>query len=161
MPKRLVFSTSGISSSARITATACGARTSTIGRPCEDLLDLGGRAERREPAGVNQRDAMAALRFVEIVRRHEHRHAFLRERVDETPELAARQRIDAARRLVEEEDRRLVEDGAAEREALPPPAGEVARERLLAAGQAGHLEHEAPPRRQPLATSGRRRRRRT
>ena len=73
------------------------------------------------------------------------------QRVDQPPELAARQRIDAAGRLVEKEDRRLVEDRAAEREPLPPAAGEIARERVLAAAQAGHLDHERAPRFEPRA----------
>ena len=75
VPNRLVFSTSGIASSARIAATGSAARTSTIGRPGEDLLHLGGRADRRQPAGVDQRDAVAALGLVEVVRRDEDRDA--------------------------------------------------------------------------------------
>ncbi len=118
----------------------------------EDLLHLGGGAERGEAPGVNQRDAVAALRFVEVVGRDEDRHALLRERVDETPELAARQRIDAARRLIEEENRRFVQDRAAERQALPPAARQIARQRVLPSGETGHLEHEAPARGQPLGT---------
>ena len=92
---------------------------------------------------MDQRDAMAALGLVEIVRRDEDGDALLRQRVDQPPELPPRQRIDAAGRLVEEEDRRLVQDGAAERQALAPAAREIARERRFAAGQAGHLEDEA------------------
>ena len=99
-------------------------------------------AERGEPAGVDDRDAMAVLGFVQVVRRDEHGDAGRRQAVDQRPELPARQRIDAAGRLVEEHDRRLVEDGAAEREPLPPAAGEIGRPRLLAAAQARHLEHE-------------------
>ena len=38
-----------------------------------------------------------------------------------------------------------MKDRAAEREPLTPPTGEIARERVLAAGQAGHLEHETAP----------------
>ncbi len=102
---------------------------------------------------MDQRHAMAALGLVQVVRRDQHGDARLRQRVDEPPELAARQRIDAAGRLVEKEDRRLVEDRAAERQPLPPAAGEIARERVLAAGQAGHLDHEPAP----LARAGSRR----
>ena len=71
--------------------------------------------------------------------------------VDQPPELPARQRIDAAGRLVEEDDRRLVEDGAAEREPLPPAARQVAGQRALAAAEAGHVEHERAPRVEPVA----------
>src|SRR6185436_15857773 len=66
--------------------------------------------------------------------------------VDQTPELPPRQRIDATGRLVEKEDRRLVQNRAAERQALTPSTGEVARQRRLTAAQAGHLEDEFPPR---------------
>ena len=45
--------------------------------------------------------------------------------LDQPPELAARHRIDAARRLVEKDDARLVQDGAAERQPLTPAAGET------------------------------------
>ncbi len=114
----------------------------------EDLLHFDRRAQRGEAAGVNERDAMAALSLVEVMRGDEDRHAFLSQHVDEAPELAARQRIDAAGRLIEKENRRLVKNRAAERQALTPAAREVARERILTAGQTGHLEHEAPPRRQ-------------
>ena len=40
----------------------------------EDPFDLGRRADRGEPAGMNQRDAMAPLRFVQVVRRDEDGH---------------------------------------------------------------------------------------
>src|SRR5262249_7384394 len=101
--------------------------------------DRGGRG------GVNEGDGVAALRLVEVVRRHEHGDAGLSERVDQPPELPARQRIDAAGGLVEKEDGGLVQDRASEREALPPAAGEIARERRLAARETGHLDHEPAP----------------
>src|SRR6185436_1096560 len=63
--------------------------------------------------------------------------------IDEAPEFAAGQRIHAAGRLVEEDNRRLVQDGAADREALAPATGEVGGQGLLAAGEPGHLDHEA------------------
>src|SRR6185503_17526776 len=97
---------------------------------------------------MDQRDPMAALGFVQVVRRDQDRDAGVRQRVDEPPELAARQRIDAPRRLVEKEDRRFVENRAAEREPLTPAAGQVTRERVLATGQAGHVERKLPPLRQ-------------
>ena len=71
----LVFSTSGIASSARIASTGCVDCISTIGRSAKICLQLVDRAERRQLAGVDDRDAVAVLGFVEIVRRHEHGHA--------------------------------------------------------------------------------------
>ena len=117
----------------------------------EDGLELVGGAERRETARVDDRDAVAVLGLVQVVRRDEHRRAGRRQAVDQRPEHAAGQRIDAAGRLVEEHDRRLVEDGAAEGEALAPPAGEIGRPRLLAPAEARHLQHELAARFQPRA----------
>ena len=105
-------------------------------------LQLLHRAERGEPAGLDDGDAVAVLGFVQVVGGDEHRDAGARQVVDEPPELPARQRIDAAGRLVEEHDRRLVENGAAEREPLPPAGRQRAGQRALAAAQAGHVEHE-------------------
>ncbi len=85
---------------------------------------------------------MAPFRFVQVVRRDEDRDTGGGEHVDETPELPSRQRVDAAGRLVEKKDGRFVEDGAPEREALPPASGQVARQLTLAPGEAGHVEHE-------------------
>src|SRR6476619_6129003 len=99
----------------------------------EDLLQLGGGAERREAAGMDDRNAMAMLGFVEVMGGDEHRGPALRQIVDEVPELAAGDGVDAAGRLVQEHDRRLVKDGAAERQPLPPTAGKVAGERVFAA----------------------------
>ena len=48
------------------------------------------------------------------------------DRVDEVPELAARQRIDAGRRLVEDEKVGIVDQGAAEAQLLLHAAGELA-----------------------------------
>ena len=43
-----------------------------------------------------------------------------------------------------------MQDRAAEREPLPPSAGQVPSQRRLPAAQAGHLEHECPAPREPL-----------
>ena len=111
----------------------------------EDLLQLPGRAHGRQLAGIDDRDPMAMLGFIQIVRRDENRHAFARQVLDETPELAARDRIDASRRLVEKHDPRLVQDGAAEREPLTPASGKIARLRVFAARKPRHLEDERSP----------------
>ena len=126
-------------------------RTDLENRPVlENLLQLLGRADRREPAGVDDRETMAVLGFVEIVRRHQHGHAGSRELIDEIPEAAPRDRIDAAGRLVEKDDRRFVENRAAERETLPPSAGQVGGAHLLAPLEARHLDDEAPPPLEPF-----------
>ena len=88
---------------------------------------------------MNDGDAMTVLRFVEVMRRDQHGDALARQLADEIPELPARERIDAAGGFVEKDDGRLVEDGAAERQPLPPAAGQIARQRALAAFEPGHL----------------------
>jgi hypothetical protein len=108
-------------------------------------LHFAGRSDRRKRPGMNQSDAVAALCLVEIVRRHEHGHASLGQCVDQPPELASCQGVHAARRLVQEQNRRLVQNGAAEREALAPPAGKIARQRRLAPAESCHLQHELTP----------------
>ena len=125
----------------RIAAADFGDRTSR-----EHALDFTGRANRRELAGVDQRDPVAPLGFVQIVGRDQHGDAGLGEIVNQAPELPPRQGIDAAGRLVEEENRRLVKDGAAECQPLAPPAGQVACQRRFPAAQPRHLEHELAPR---------------
>src|SRR5207248_4042344 len=68
-----------------------------------------------------------------------------REILDEAPELAARDRIDAPGGLVEKHDSRFMKDGASQREALAPSAGQLARLRVLPPLQACHLQNERPP----------------
>ena len=161
VPKMLVFSTSGIASSWRIASTGCDA-SHLENRPArEHLLQLGHGSERRQAAGVDDGDAVAVLRFVQVVRGDQHRRAAAGEVVDESPEPPPRQRIDAAGRLVEKDDRRLVQDGAAEPETLPPAARERAGQRRLAAAQARHVQHGRAARRQAIADRVRRCRRRT
>ena len=46
-----------------------------IGRSAKRLLQRGGGAERRQLAGVDDRNAVTVLGLVEVVRRHQHRDA--------------------------------------------------------------------------------------
>ena len=55
--------------------------------------------------------------------------------------MAAGDRVDAARRLVEEEQLRLVDGRGAQREPLLPAHRQVRGELVLAAHEVGHLEH--------------------
>ena len=108
-------------------------------------FELAGTAERRQPAAVDQGDAIAIFGFVHVMRGDDDADALARERVDEVPEAAARLRIDARSRLVEEQDRRLVQHGAAERETLLPTAREVGNERIPPASEARHVDGEFEP----------------
>ena len=59
--------------------------------------------EREEASVVQERHAVTALRLVEVRRRDDHGDALRDHLVQDEPELAARDGIDAERRLVEEE----------------------------------------------------------
>src|SRR6188472_375179 len=85
---------------------------------------------------------MAVLGFVEVVSRHQNRDAALRELIDQRPESTPRDRVHTARRLVEKYDWGLVEDGAAEREPLPPATREVRCFGLFPAVEPRHIHHE-------------------
>src|SRR6516162_8396610 len=61
--------------------------------------------------------------------------------MDLVPELPPRLGIDARGRLIEQEKLRVGERAGAEREALLPAAGKLARKLLLAAGKAEPLDH--------------------
>src|SRR5437667_10295055 len=87
---------------------------------------------------VHEGDAMAPLRLVEIRSRQENRHALARELRERVPELAARDRIDARRRLVEQENAGLGHERAGERQLLLHAAAEPSRE---PPGEALHPEH--------------------
>ena len=63
------------------------------------------RADGEHLAGVHQRDAVAAIGFVHEMGGDENRHAVVAREVDQRPpERVARDRVDARRRLVENED---------------------------------------------------------
>ncbi len=79
----------------------------------------GGRAIDGEHAPlVQQRDARAPLRLVEVRRRHHDGEPVAEELRQQLPELAPRDRIDAGRRLVEQQHLRLVDERAGERQLL-------------------------------------------
>ena len=69
-----------------------------------------------------------------------------RKLVDQVPELAAADRVDARGGLVEEDDRRLVEDRAAQGQPLLPAAREDGRRLAAVPGQPRHFDHPLLPR---------------
>ena len=76
----------------------------------EYLFELAGRAERREFARVDDRDAMTVLRFVKIVRRHQHGHAGLGEMIDQASRTGGA-RADRLRRSARRETRSAARGG--------------------------------------------------
>ncbi len=98
-----------------------------------------GRVGDEHPAGMHQRDAVAALRLVHEVGRDEDRHAVRARQVHEdAPERVARHRVDARGRLVEDQHLRLVDHRHGERQALA-----VAQRQRVGIGVAGLREVEA------------------
>ncbi len=91
-------------------------------------LELQRRVERDELAVVDDRDPVAELvRLVHVVRREHHREvALAAEAIEHLPDRDARHGVEPGRRLVEDEDPRLVHEAA--RDLEPPP--HAARERL-------------------------------
>src|SRR3990170_6442922 len=95
---------------------------------------------RDDPAAVDERQRAAVLRLVHVVGRDEHRRPLVPESVDELPELAALPRIRARRRLIQQQQFGPVEDRAAQRQALPPAAGERPDELSLTPGESGAVD---------------------
>ncbi len=89
-------------------------------------LELGGGADRDDAAVIDHGDAMRhAVGLVHVVRGEEHGDALgLVEPLDVRPHLVAALRIEAERRLVEEEHARGVEQAARDLEPAAHPAGE-------------------------------------
>ena len=83
-----------------------------------------------------------ALGLVHVGRGDDRRHPLRHHLVDDEPELAARDRVDAERRLVEEQHLRLVDEGAGEAELLLHAARELAGEAV--AERAEVREREEP-----------------
>ena len=91
----------------------------------EPALELGRLARGDDAAVIDDRDAVARVGLFEIVRRQEERRPVLgAELLEESPDPAALARVEAEGRLVEEEDRRAVEDPAREVERAPHAARE-------------------------------------
>ena len=103
---------------------------------------LVGRAELDDPAVAQDGKAVGELlRLVEVVRRQEDRLPQRPQRADHLPGRAAGGRVEAGRRLVEEEQLGIADQRDAEVEPPPLPARERLHERLALLRQADQLEH--------------------
>ena len=101
--------------------------TSSTFLPGIDALSFSGESSAFELAVIDDRDAIAQLvGFVHVVRRDEDREvALLLDLLQHLPDGDARDRIEAGRRLVEEEDARLVDQAARDLDAAPHAARQV------------------------------------
>ena len=97
-----------------------------VARVLEDRLD---RALLDEPAGVEHADAVAHLRdHAEVVADEEHRRVELGLQVrDEIEHLGLDRRVEAGRRLVEDQQRRVLGERHRDHDALLHPARELVR----------------------------------
>ena len=108
-------------------------------------LERVGRAAHDHLRQVEVPDLAAALGLVHVVRRDEEGDALGRELEEEVPQLPARHGVDACGRLVEEDDPRLVHQGAAEREALLPAAAEQTRAPVQVRADVRELDRRVAP----------------
>ncbi len=100
-------------------------RVLATGTPAELLQQTGA----DDLAGVHRDEPIEPLGLFHIRGRHDDAEAgpAPADPRDQLPELAARQRIDAGRRLVEDQQVRIVNEGAAQPELLPHPARQFFR----------------------------------
>ena len=115
------------SAARRSIAPPSGSHSSSSKSPLiESRLSSVGVPSATSRAAIHQREPIAVFRLVHVVGRDENRHAFGAHLLDQFPELPARDRIDARRRLVEKDDRRPMQHRASQRQPLLPSAGECA-----------------------------------
>ena len=101
---------------------------------------LVGRPDRQQPAQVQVADPPAPLGLVHVMRRDEQRHVLLGELEEQVPQVAPRHRIDPGRRLIEEDQPGLVQQGTGQGQPLLPPAGERVRRASPGAAQAHPID---------------------
>lgn len=106
------------------------------GRLIELRRDLVRRAESDQVASREEGEAITARGLIHVVRGDEDRHPARGEFVDQLPEAATRSRIDARRRLVEEDEIGLVRRGTGQGELLLPSPRERPGELLSARREA-------------------------
>ena len=116
-PNSCTSSTPGIAASAVDGRTRSG-RLDLDQRARQRRLQPGWFVERHDPSLVQQRNPRAALRLVQVRRGHHDRQAARQELGEQLPELTTRHRIDAGRRLVEQQDVGPMDERAGERQFL-------------------------------------------
>src|SRR5467141_3328365 len=100
-----------------------------------------GRAVGDELAVINVGDVTAALGFVHVVSGDKKRDAMTRKLEEKIQERAARDGMDAGSGLVEKKQRRLMEHGATEGEALLPAAGKLRGQAIQIGCEAVELDN--------------------
>ena len=104
--------------------------------------------EGREPPLGDEGDRIALLGLADVLGGHHDRAAEVPEPMQLGPDRLAEEGVKAGRRLVEEEDRRIVDERAGELETALHPAGQVRRSSFSHVPQVEQLEHRpyaSPP----------------
>jgi hypothetical protein len=102
----------------------------------ELLLQLLRPIRKEHLASIEEPHTVATLRFVQVRRGNENRHAFRHQRIQDAPEIAPRHGIDAVGRFVEQEDLGGVNQCAHQAEFLLHPAREIPRQTAAEIAQA-------------------------
>ena len=116
------------------------------------VADRVGRVALDQPPVVHQTHTVAALRLIEVSRGYQNGDAVFHQLIQDGPEMAARNRIDAVGRLVQEQDFRAVQQGTHQAELLLHAAGKFAG---LAAAEGFHAGHAQQVRQDAPALGGR------
>ncbi len=123
-------------------------RRDRVGAPGQLLAEAGGRTVAEQLAFVQQHHLAAALRLVEVGgAEHDAHRLFPHQAVDDRPQLAARHRVDADGRLVEQQQARRAHQRAGQAELLLHAAGQAAGQARGERTQAGHVHQLAVARR--------------
>jgi hypothetical protein len=108
-------------------------------------LELGWRADGDYVPLVHGDQRVERFRLLHISGRREDAHAgaLRAHAIDQVPKLSARQRIDSGRRLIENEEVGIVDEGTADSKLLPHAAGELSGEPISKLAKAGAIEEFA------------------
>ena len=105
-------------------------------------LDFGRGSGCQDLARIHRHQPIEPLGFLHIGGRHDHAHAGTArtDAVDQFPELAARERIDAGGRLIQNEQIRIVNERAAQAEFLAHAARQLLRRPIFEGSQPGAVQ---------------------
>ena len=138
----------GLGSGRRGTTTAAAAASWSVSRTTTSIrsppicdLSSSGRALGDHAPGVDDADLVGELvRLVEVLGGEHDRGAVAHERPDRAPHLVAAARVEAGRRLVEEQDARRQDEAGGEVEAAAHAAGVLLHRLAAGVGEAEVLE---------------------